>query len=114
MSVHKARVFFPRQFHLMCSILFLYLLIVLHNCKKKQTHISNFMIRLLLLAPTNTISLPLEKANVLLKITKFLLFLRGGFYLKLSGLRKIYLPFKLFTWYSFPLLSLWGVSVHVY
>lgn len=55
------------------------------------------MIRLLLLAPTNTISLPLEKANVLLKISKFLMFLLGGFYLKLSGLRKIYLPFKLFS-----------------
>ena len=85
MFVHKARVFFPRQFHLMCSILFLYLLIVLHNCKKKTN------------APTNTISLPLEKANVLLKITKFLMFLLGGFYLKLSGLRKIYLLFKLFS-----------------
>lgn len=55
------------------------------------------MIRLLLLAPTNTISLPLEKAKALLKITKFLMFLLGGFYLKLSGLRKIYLPFKLFS-----------------
>lgn len=32
------------------------------------------MIRLLLLAPTNTISLPLEKANALPKITKFLMF----------------------------------------
>ena len=34
-----------RQFHLIGSILLLYLLIVLHNCKKKKQ--SNFMIRLL-------------------------------------------------------------------
>lgn len=66
-----------RQFYLICSILLPYLLIVLHNCKK--THISNFMIRLLLLASTNTISLPLGKARVLLKVTEFLMFLLGGF-----------------------------------
>lgn len=66
-----------RQFHLICSILLLCLLIVLHKCKK--THISNFMIRLLLLTSTNTISLPLGKARVLRKVTKFLMFLLGGF-----------------------------------
>lgn len=70
MFVYKVRMFFPRQFHLMCSSLLLYLLIVLHNCKK--THISNFMIRLLLLESTNTISLPLGKTRVLLKTTRFL------------------------------------------
>lgn len=93
LCLYIKRMFFPRQFHLMCSILLLYLLIVLHNCKK--THISNFMITLLQPESTNTISLPLGKTRVLLKITQSLMFLLGGFHCKFSGLKRyIYLPCK--------------------
>lgn len=35
--VYKSGMRFSRQSHLMCCILFLYLLIVLHNCIKKNT-----------------------------------------------------------------------------
>lgn len=86
MFVYKVRMFFPRQFHLMCSILLLYLLIVLHNCKK--THISNFMITLLRLESTNTILLPIGKTRVLLKITQSLMFLLGGFHCKFNGFKR--------------------------
>lgn len=86
MFVYKLGMFFPGQFHLMCSVLLLYLLIVLHNCKK--THISNFMIRLLLLESTSTISLSLGKTRVSLTITKFLMFLLGGFHCRFSDLKR--------------------------
>lgn len=92
MFVYKVRMFFPRQFHLLCSILLLYLLIVLHNCKK--THISNFMIRLLLLESNITTSFPLGKTRVLPTITNFLIFLLGGFCCKFSGLEKDLFTFK--------------------
>lgn len=85
MFVYKVRVFFPRPLRLMCSVLLLYLLIVLHNCKK---HSSNFMIRLLL--PESKITLlPIrKKTRVFLKVTKFLMFLLGGFLHKFSGLKR--------------------------
>lgn len=48
------------------------------------------MLRLLLLESANTILLPLGKARVFLKITKFLMVLLGGFHHKFGGLKGIF------------------------